>query len=463
MVLLVPDNKTEGDYKWWNAQIGKPSELGVQLQVGISYSDRPGPHVVAVGIVGVPRPPEDDFERQMVAQKIADLVKSPDMAIFQFTGLQRWRLVKGGPFEVELTESRQVRELDESEVSNRISFSGPGPMNEPVFRARFDEADDWAREYHANRYLRFDTRAGLYQRYQDLITNITVLTHTGNQSLTDEKHWHRLFQHVVSEMFLRGEPPVPHNFDPSVAPAILFPDKEMCTRAAEAVAGVLTQDPCLVKYGKAKHMRELFERGEVLMSPASGYGQPEHNQAVHDNELVSVYYGAVTNSTGYVKARDFHANPDLLDTPNHRFLPLFRAPDAARDEATGIEFSGPDVWMFCMSELLTPRLFSDFDADACVILNPRQFEARFLDAWRAWPDRAALRIGQVQYIDPVGAYAEPPSPRDVHFDKTFRFAYQAEYRFVAYPAQMTESLISPRKLTLGPLKGSSQGLYLKLL
>ena len=199
-VLLVPDNKTEDDYSHWSRQIGKPSELGVQLQVAVSYSDRSGPHVVATGTVGVPRPPEDDFERHLVACKIADLVEAPDIAVFSFTGLLWWENVKGSPFEVELTEKRQLRQLEESEVSNRVSMSGPGPMNQPVFRTDFPESDDWAREYADNRYLRFETRIALNQRYQDLITNITVLTHTGQVTLTEEKLWHRLFKHVVIEM-----------------------------------------------------------------------------------------------------------------------------------------------------------------------------------------------------------------------------------------------------------------------
>ena len=241
MVLLVPDNKTEHDYIHWSREIGKPSELGVQLQVAISYSDRSGPHVVATGTVGIPRPPEDDLERHLLATKITDLIEAPDVAIFSFSGLLWWRLVKGGPFQVELTETRQLRQLDESEVSNRVSMSGPGPMNEPVFRTEFPESDDWAREYADNRYLRFESRIALNQRYQALITNITVLTHTGQVTLTEEKLWHRLFKHVVIEMFRRGEPPVTHNFHPSVAPAILFPDKELCTRAAAAVAHVPKQ------------------------------------------------------------------------------------------------------------------------------------------------------------------------------------------------------------------------------
>ena len=185
MVILVPDNKTEDDYGHWSRQIGKQSELGVQLQVAISYSDRSGPHVIATGTVGVPRPPEDDFERHLLATKIADLIEAPDIAIFSFTGLLWWRVVKGGPFQVDLTETRQLRQLDESEVSNSVSMSGPGPMSEPVFRTEFPESHDWAREYADNRYLRFDTRIALNQRYQDLITNITVLTHTGQVTLTE--------------------------------------------------------------------------------------------------------------------------------------------------------------------------------------------------------------------------------------------------------------------------------------
>ena len=481
MVLLVPDNKTEDDYSHWSRQLGKPSELGVQLQVAVSYSDRSGPHVVATGTVGVPRPPEDDFERHLLAAKIADLIEAPDIAIFSFTGLLWWRLVKGGPFQVDLTETRQVRQLDESEVSNRVSMSGPGPMNEPVFRTEFPESDEWAREYADNRYLRFETRTALNQRYQDLITNITVLTHTGQVTLTEEKLWHRLFKHVVIEMFLRGEPPVPHNFHPSVAPAILFPDKELCTRAAAAVARVPKQGPYLVKYGKADHMRRLYERGELHVAPASAFGDPDHNQAVRDHELSLVHFGVVANDAGFLKARHLGANADVMRARDHRFLPLFHAPKAQRDEVTCFESYGPDAWTYCMSELLAPRLFSDFGADACVVLHRDAFQARVCDALRPPAGNKVFAHGHVHYIDPIGAYSQPrrppqvhisyvpqaegraqryqpfgpdgqlARPPNVHFSKRFRYAYQSEYRFVSFPAQPTDRLSVPLTFSLGPL------------
>ena len=419
----------------------------------------------------------------MLATKLADLVDSPELAIFEMTGLIWWRVIRGGPFGVELIKSKTLREIDQNEISNKISFSGPGPMNEPVFHAGFAESVDWEREYKANRYLRFERRAGLNQRYQDLITNITILTDTGQVGLTDEKHWHRLFRHVVAEMLIRGEPPVPHNFHPAVAKAVLFPDEHLCRQAAVAVAELGISDPVLVKYGKADHMREFYEHGNVYMPPASFFDDPEHSQAIHDQELTFSHYGVVANPAGFLKAHDIFANRDVHREPDHRFMPLFHAPNAIEGEVVRAETSGPDAWMYCMSTLLAPRLFSDFHADACVILDRDKFIAQICDALRSLARPTLFAHTYMQYLDPVGAYAEQPSPPQVHyvynnrladrgaqkfapfgsgaelmrppgvhFTKGFRFAYQREYRFVTYPPQYTENLDTPINLSLGPLK-----------
>ena len=489
MVMLIPDNKTDDDYKEWASKIGEPSELGVHLQVGISYSDRQGPpHVLVEGIVGVPRRPEDDLERNMLATKLADLVDTPEIAVFQLTGLLWWRVMRGGPFGVELIRSQTLRDLDENEISNKIVFSGPGPMSEPAFRYKSAESRDWEREYRANRYLRFDRRAGLNQRYQDLITNITILTETGEVDLTEENRWHRLFRHVVSEMFLRGEPPVPHNFHPAVAKAVLFPDKELCEKAAEAVAKSPNPGPILVKYGKADHMTALYRHGIVHMPPASCYDDPEHNQAIHDQELAFSQYGVVATPDGFLKAHEIIADPDVFRTPEHHFLPIFQAPKANEDEVVRAETLGPDAWTYCMSTTLMPRLFSDFSADACVVVDRVRFVERVCKALRSLarcaPARKTLFAhAEVEYVDPFGAYAETPRPpqmhlayanakatraeakmfapfgsgaelmrpQAVHWIKGLRFAYQREYRFVSYPPQQADRLDGPIELSLGSL------------
>lgn len=230
--------------------------------------------------------------------------------------------------------------------------------------------------------------------------------------LTDEKRWHRLFRHVVDEMFRRGQPPVPHNRDPTVEEAVLFPDKELCRRAAEAVSEHGIRPGRLVKYGKANDMKELYERGCVYMNSASFYDQPgRHNQAVYDRERVSIYKGAVARQSGrrkYVRQEDFRINPLQTKDPDKTFLPLFRAPDATDGEVVAFEIgTKSDFWLYCLSGSLIPRLFSDFGADACVVLDRQEFINRVAKAWReSAPRSAELSFGPVEYTDPLGAYSE---------------------------------------------------------
>ena len=48
----------------------------------------------------------------MLACKLEDLVKTPDIAIFAFTGLIWWRLIRGGPFDVKLIKTEKLREAE---------------------------------------------------------------------------------------------------------------------------------------------------------------------------------------------------------------------------------------------------------------------------------------------------------------------------------------------------------------
>ena len=150
------------------------------------------------------------------------------------------------------------------------------------------------------------------------------------------------------------------------------------------------------------------------MPPVSFYSDPEHNQAIQDQELTFLHYAVVANDGGYLKSSDVCANWNVLQAPNHRILPLFHASDAEWDEVTWVESFGPDAWVFCMSDLLTPRLFSDFDADACVILSREKFEARICDALRPLTGKKLFAHGHVNYADPFGTYQEPMHPPQVH-------------------------------------------------
>lgn len=457
-MLLIPDGKRPEDYSDWAEKIGLRSALGVELNVLISYSADRKPDWQISGIVGVPRPPEDDLERQLLATKLAETVEPPTFAVFKQIGLVRWADRTGGPFTVDVIESRAIRTVRESDVSTTLEYSGPGPLGDPVFRRRFDDEEKWSREYAENRYLRFESRPELHQRYQDLLTNINILTDIGAVDLTDEEQWHRLFRDVVDEMFLRGQPPVPHNRDPFVEEAVLFPDRELCRRAANAASNRGICRNRLVKYGGADDIRNLYERGQVYMNSASFYDQPgRHNQAVYDKERVAIYKGAIVGKPGramYVRQEEFLADPLMIKDPDRPFVPLFEASDATESEVVGLEFgTKSDFWLYCMSRSLIPRLFSDFEAEACVVLDARKFIARIAKEWKTSVSESAdLSFGPVRYTDPLGAYAtsEIDSELQNFFTKTFRYAYQNEFRFVGLPRRHRENLAHV-ELELGAL------------
>ncbi|MCY3810770.1 MAG: hypothetical protein OXH15_03130 [Gammaproteobacteria bacterium] len=392
-----------------------------------------------------------------MANKLAKDVAAPSFAVFSQVGVVWWLDITGGPFTVALTESRKVREVVESDVSNRIEYSGPGPFSEPIFRKRFAEAEDWGREYEENRYLRFETRQELNQRFQDLVTNMTILSGSGEVVVTEEKVWHRLFRHVLAEMWMRDQPPVARNLDPTVEKAILYPDPELCSRAAQAVSRRPGRPDVLVKYGKAFHMRRLFVRGQVYMNSASYFDRPElHNQAVYDKERTAVYKGVFEwrATRERIKREECGPAPHLDPAKGH--MPMCNAPEASEDEyypmQTGVY---SDYWMYCMSGSLVPRLFSDFDADSCVVVDGQRFASRLAEAWArsAWSKTSVMEVGWVEYDDPLGAYTALRSGTfkpDLYFTKTFRYAYQNELRFVAKPEVGYDNL-DPIELELGSL------------
>ena len=149
-----------------------------------------------------------------------------------------------------------------------------------------------------------------------------------------------------------------------------------------------------------------------------------------------------------------HAEPDIFLGPDHDFIHIFEAPDVTRDKFIhfGLE-TDPDFWLYCLSDTLTPRMFSDFNADACVVLDRSDFIARLRSAWhRLVPAKGELGFGPVIYDDPVGAYANSAVRPGVtnYFTKTFRYTYHREFRFAGMLKPPDETC-KPLNFYLGPL------------
>ena len=86
------------------------------------------------------------------------------------------------------------------------------------------------------------------------------------------------------------------------------------------------------------------------------------------------------------------------------------------------------------------------------MVDRREFISRVLEEWNKLGAEAGdLSFGLVRYDDSVGAYANRTRESQQNFfTKTFRYAYQNEFRFVGLPRSQSENL-RHIVLELGPL------------
>ena len=93
--------------------------------------------------------------------------------------------------------------------------------------------------------------------------------------------------------------------------------------------------------------------------------------------------------------------------------------------------SSADFWLYCVTQSVEPRLFTDFNADTCVIIKDRREFSRRLSTCAYTATAAApIREGRANYVDPL----LPKSPNIfVPLSKLFGYTYQDEYRFCWLP------------------------------
>lgn len=97
-----------------------------------------------------------------------------------------------------------------------------------------------------------------------------------------------------------------------------------------------------------------------------------------------------------------------------------------------------NYYVYCLSLALAPRLFVDFEADACLIITkPVAFVNKLLEAMKSQLSDWISGGGAVSYIDPVRPLKLIPEPV---FCKHFRYSYQQEFRLVWLPPNLKNDL-----------------------
>lgn len=428
----------------WPIGVGKPNRLGIDVNV-ILLDAQGNPNYQIRGVIGIPRLSQSDEERAYCARFLYDNSTAPKNMDYSLIG---WEEVSDGPYNVSIRTCRQIPSITTKDLLEPPKIYIPPDYEEP--RVTFSNSDyaRWDKEYKENRYCRYEKRESLQQRFQDIFLNLQIISESGRMALTSDESWHRMLQHVLTEMRFRNEPPTPANMHPRVVPSMPFKDGNVCRKAAEVVAARGTSDEVLVKYGKPEHMKDLYENGFLRINPVSEYNNRKHNQATKDNERLLLFKGGFRDR----QSKDAYLTQDSMDwTPENiarlkrDFVPLFDAPNLKGGEVVECKLTmNTNYWAYCMAMVLDPRLFADFDSTSCVVVKKQPFVKRLTTAIEERMPNGTLHVSQVEYEDPLGAFSNRrhSSILDirVHTSKSFEYSYQNEFRFVHVPTELQENL-----------------------
>lgn len=284
------------------------------------------------------------------------------------------------------------------------------------------------RQYNCHRYARHLSQQELDRRIRDVLLNILTLTSEAKIGLlpVDAQGimWMEKWIHMLEEMQLRYGP-YPAGFTRNILHSEPFPAfvSALALKAAEIFKKrTLEPGSVLIKFGKRAHMERLFGHGDLRVQPASYFTHIGLNGAVRDDERRFPLSFALTRDELQKIVLNPHEIPGAM--PDQRVDVVFRSP--------------ADYWIYCVTESVEPRLFVDFEADACVIIRDRyQFADRLCGfAWAA--------LGSVRHQAESVEYIDPLLPKTLNvflpFAKHFGYSYQSEYRFCWFPMNPASQL-----------------------
>jgi hypothetical protein len=222
--------------------------------------------------------------------------------------------------------------------------------------------------------------------------------------------------HVLEEFKLRYGP-YPAGLQEAAPPPSKIPEfaSELARKAARRLEELGADlGDVFVKFGKRKYMEMLHSYGALRIQPATYFAAIAHNDAIKDDELTIEASLDLSREEVIALVSNPQEVPDLL---------RYRVDVKLQLES--------DYWLYCLSSSLAPRLFIDYDADACVVIRDRvRFTSMLQEASLQKLSGTTMSYSAVEYIDPL-------LPRSltvpVAFAKHLRYSYQNEHRFCWLP------------------------------
>ena len=278
----------------------------------------------------------------------------------------------------------------------------PNAMQAPGFGPIFYESEIWELEYQSYRYLERMPDLELAARHQSIVRNMKALIAEERnaipiQSFLSSWYWFRKEHQTRLEFHLRGAfCPLPTDLWLASDALSLAPARPKHPNAGDV----------LFRFGKHEHLGPMLHEGKIRVSPASTFVSLDGDGARKDEECCKT----VVMPGGQTK----------VTTMDGRDIPIIG--DLRRSTLRD------DYYMLCMASDWHPQLFSDFGADACVVIKDVDEFASRLDS-----SFELVRPGWQFYYFPVHYFDPHERLKNEPFDaiacKDFEFAYQREYRF----------------------------------
>ena len=294
----------------------------------------------------------------------------------------------------------------------------------------------------------------LNQRFIDITVNSHEISDGGKLGIGAGPYgimWLRFLQHVFTEAKMR-ELPYPYFLDKRYSPDW---DRDSFISSVKGKHSSSAFDACekwlreknnkfyVVKYGEYRYMKKFLKEGQILVQFSRNFDDESYNQAIRDNEETISIFGMRVNRNEAIPAHDIRSWGD-----RYSMTELSSSMDRG-------------YMMYCMTNVLSPTLFSHFGPyDSCVLIHDIDEFVKRLDAGTGicFPAENFVHAhGNVTYIDPLGAikfttHVQKKTAMAIPFLKHFRHSYQAEYRFVWVPKTPKKHPLTKVKVSIGSLE-----------
>lgn len=271
----------------------------------------------------------------------------------------------------------------------------------------------WYAQYAQDRYMEHLSDDELSDRFRYLMENLSTLSETGQIGIRggekgDSLAMMELFSHALKEKEIRG-----FEFESNFLKGASVPNarQDLAERLAVARDSIQTGNAHLLKFGKSKYLADAAKLGKIRISLASTYDDESLNKSQRDSEL----------------------NIPLQIDPKGVRIKLPDGTETTPVSIPSFRLEAPDYYVLCCAHTFDRRLFGDFDADSCLVIDdlPR-FSDELHAAVSTEVDVLDRGVGPVEYVDPVRAghrFGGNNRPI-VQMSKHIRYYYQNEYRLV---------------------------------